>query len=82
MTYEYKLEASDEDISGDHLLAEARVSLVKIFPQMQKQFQVLATMMVMVMVMKMMMMMEEEGRDDDGTGFNTAFPGLPSPTNS
>lgn len=30
----------DEDISGDHLLAEARVSLVKIFPQMQKQFQV------------------------------------------
>ena len=31
---------SDEDISGDHLLAEARVSLVKIFPQMQKQFQV------------------------------------------
>ena len=32
--------ALDEDISGDHLLAEARVSLVKIFPQMQKQFQV------------------------------------------
>ena len=31
---------SDEDISGDHLLAEARVNLVKIFPQMQKQFQV------------------------------------------
>ena len=30
----------DEDICGDHLLAEARVSLVKIFPQMQKQFQV------------------------------------------
>ena len=30
----------DEDISGDHLLAEARVNLVKIFPQMQKQFQV------------------------------------------
>jgi len=30
----------DEDISGDHLLAEARVSLVKIFPQLQKQFQV------------------------------------------
>ena len=30
----------DEDISGDHLLAEARVSLMKIFPQMQKQFQV------------------------------------------
>ena len=30
----------DEDISGDHLLADARVSLVKIFPQMQKQFQV------------------------------------------
>ena len=30
----------DEDISGDHLLAEARVSLVKIFPQLEKQFQV------------------------------------------
>ena len=30
----------DEDISGDHILAEARVNLVKIFPQMQKQFQV------------------------------------------
>ena len=30
----------DEDISGDQLLAEARVGLVKIFPQLQKQFQV------------------------------------------
>ena len=30
----------DEDMSGDHLLAEARVGLIKIFPQMQKQFQV------------------------------------------
>ena len=48
---------SDEDISGDHLLAEARVSLVKIFPQMQKQFQVLAMMMMMVMIVMMMGML-------------------------
>ena len=63
----------DEDISGDHLLAEARVSLVKIFPQMQKQFQVLVMMttmkmmvmmmlmMLMLMMMIMMMVMGEEG---------------------
>ena len=48
---------SDEDISGDHLLAEARVSLVKIFPQMQKQFQVLAMMMMAMMMMVMIVMM-------------------------
>ena len=37
----YDIFLKDEDLCGDHHLAEARVSLVKIFPQMQKQFQVI-----------------------------------------
>ena len=31
---------SDEDLAGDHLLAEAKFPLKKILPQMQKKFQV------------------------------------------
>ena len=61
MNVNYKMR-SDEDISGDHLLAEARVSLVKIFPQMQKQFQVLAMMVMAMMMMMMMILMVERRR--------------------
>ena len=31
---------SDDDLPGAHLLAEAKFSLQKIFPQMQKKFQI------------------------------------------
>jgi len=31
---------ADEDLAGDHLLAEAKFPLKKILPQMQKKFQV------------------------------------------
>jgi hypothetical protein len=31
---------SDEDLAGDHLLAEAKFPLNKILPQMQKKFQI------------------------------------------
>jgi hypothetical protein len=36
----FQLFFSDEDLAGDHLLAEAKFPLKKILPQMQKKFQV------------------------------------------
>ena len=30
----------DEDLAGDHLLAEAKFPLNKVLPQMQKKFQI------------------------------------------
>ena len=36
----YFISISDDDLPGAHLLAEAKFSLQKIFPQMQKKFQI------------------------------------------
>ena len=36
----YFITISDDDLPGAHLLAEAKFSLQKIFPQMQKKFQI------------------------------------------
>ena len=39
--YNFKLLLiSDEDLAGDHLLAEAKFPLNKVLPQMQKKFQI------------------------------------------
>ena len=35
-----KFSISDEDLAGDHLLAEAKFPLDRILPQMNKKFQV------------------------------------------